>query len=432
MMRPASDSLTMPPMTDRRKIAGEPPKSILIVLPTWVGDFVMATPLLRAVRTRFPEARITLLAEPNLRGLIEGGAWMDEVVEWPAKNRRQPWHREHRQMVSQLRAKRIDWAVLLPNSARSALVAYLAGSKRRIGYNRDGRGLLLTDKLACKNLRNGMNSLRLQENNIDDGLIDDRSSARADTRGSSGRGTHRPLVRWGERLPVKLGPYEPYPMADYYADLCEFMGCGRSSQQYELFTTPDCDQSINARLQRLGIADRRPLVVLSPGAKFGAAKCWPASRFAETSDRLIREHRAAVVITCGPGEEVIAQSIGESMQEQGFVFDDPGLSLGQLKSLIKRSHLLICNDAGPRHFAKAFGVNLVTIFGPTHPEWTATDYPNEYVMREDIECGPCQQRVCPLGHLKCMDRVSVDAVCAAAVALLSKSTVAAANESSHD
>ncbi len=409
-------------MTETRKIAGSAPKSILIVLPTWVGDFVMATPLLRAVRTQFPSAQITLLAEPNLRELIEGGDWMDEVVEWPAKKRRQPWHREHRLMVSQLRAMRIDWAVLLPNSARSALVAYLAGAKRRIGYNRDGRGLLLTDKLTCKNTRNN----KMEPNSA---RVPDESGSYS-TRGSLADKHHRPLVRWGEQLPVKLGPYEPYPMTDYYADLCEFMGCGRSSQQYELFTTDDCDERVEARLKGLGIADKRPLVVLSPGAKFGAAKCWPTSRFAETADRLIREHDAAVVITCGPGEEAIAQAIGESMSEQGFVFDNPGLSLGQLKSLIKRSQLLICNDAGPRHFAKAFGIGLVTIFGPTHPEWTATEYANEYVMREDIECGPCQQRVCPLGHLKCMDLVTVDAVYGAASALLNKDSVAA-GELSH-
>ncbi|MCH8150448.1 MAG: glycosyltransferase family 9 protein, partial [Planctomycetes bacterium] len=131
------------------------PRAILIVLPTWVGDFVMATPALRAIRNRFPEARITFLAEPNLRDLIEGGDWMDEVVEWPPKDRRKPWQREYRAFTRLLRARRIDWAVLLPNSARSAMLAFLARAKRRIGYNRDGRGMLLTERLPVKNKVDG-------------------------------------------------------------------------------------------------------------------------------------------------------------------------------------------------------------------------------------------------------------------------------------
>ena len=94
------------------------------------------------------------------------------------------------------------------------------------------------------------------------------------------------------------------------------------------------------------------------------------------------------------------------------------MTLGELKSLIKRADLLICNDAGPRHFAKAFDVPVVTVFGPTHPEWTTTSYRAERVVRVDVDCGPCQQRTCPLGHLQCMTGVTVDAVFDAATALL--------------
>ena len=92
--------------------------------------------------------------------------------------------------------------------------------------------------------------------------------------------------------------------------------------------------------------------------------------------------------------------------------------MGELKSLIRRSDLLICNDAGPRHFAKAFGVPVVTVFGPTHPQWTATSYEQERIVRIDVDCGPCQQRVCPLGHWKCMTGVTVEMVCEAAKVLL--------------
>src|SRR4029079_12906135 len=105
---------------------------------------------------------------------------------------------------------------------------------------------------------------------------------------------------------------------------------------------------------------------------------------------------ATVFITCGPGEEAIAKAISVAMEHAAHAMLDPLLTLGELKSFPRRCDLLICNDAGPRHIAKAFGVPVVTVFGPTHPDWTATKYPDERIVRVDVDCGPCQERVCPL------------------------------------
>jgi len=226
------------------------------------------------------------------------------------------------------------------------------------------------------------------------------------------------------------------PLVEYYADLAEAVGCQRPGDRLELFTTPDCEESIQNKLASVGIADRHPLIVVSPGAKYGASKCWMPERFAAVGDRLIESADAALIVTCGPGEEPIARQIGGSMKRRGYgasgldagpgppslvgpgVFDDPILTLGELKSLIRRSDLLICNDAGPRHLAKAFDVPVVTVFGPTHPDWTSTSYEKERIVRVDVDCGPCQQRVCPLGHHQCMTGVTVDMVFAAATSLL--------------
>jgi len=204
------------------------------------------------------------------------------------------------------------------------------------------------------------------------------------------------------------------PIVEYYADLAEHVGCKRPGDRLELFTTEDCDESVHERLTALGMVNQHPLVVMSPGAKFGASKCWPAERFAAAADRLIAECQASVIITCGPGEEPIARAIKAAMTRPAAVCDERKFSLGEMKSLVKRCDLLICNDAGIRHFAKAFGVPVVTVFGPTHPEWTATSYPRETIVRIDVDCGPCQQKVCPLGHHKCMTGVEVDMVVQAA------------------
>jgi lipopolysaccharide heptosyltransferase II len=389
------------------------PMSILVILPTWLGDFVMATPALRAIRERFRFAKITFLMEPNLRELVRGGDWMDECVELPPKGKRSVFHAPYRSMVKQLRMGgvedgsendstggrgRFDLAVLFPNSMRSAMIAFLAGAKWRVGYDRDARGLLLTDAVPVRHQRNGrvtVTNLLRDDCKIPVGLVPEPS-----------------------RLPVKPEKYIPIPIVEYYADLVEAIGCERPGDQLELFTTPDCDASLETRLREIGIADKRPLVVISPGAKFGASKCWPPERFAAVMDRLIESQDAAVIVTCGPGEQGIAASIGLAMRRSGHIFDAPLLSLGELKSLIHRCDLLICNDAGPRHFAKAFGTPVVTVFGPTHPDWTATTHTLEQIVRVNVDCGPCQQKTCPLGHLECMTGVSVDTVYDAAAEML--------------
>ncbi len=381
------------------------PSRILVRLPTWVGDFVMATPTLRAIRSRYADARITFLMHPNLRELVRGGDWMDECIEWPVGNAETQKRRNtemvtcpdsYWDLVMALRSQRFDLAVLLPNSFRAAWIAWLSGAKRRAGYDREGRGFLLTERIPVKNRRGANRPLPYGRGSV----------------------SPAPSVPMGTKLPVRLGRYVPMPLVKYYADLAEAIGCERPGDRLELFTTADCDKSIQQRLESLGLADRHPLIVISPGAKFGAAKCWMPEGFAAVADRMVETANAAVIVSCGPGEEPIARKIGETMRQTGFIMDSPLLSLGELKSLIRRSDLLICNDAGPRHIAKAFDVPVVTVFGPTHPDWTATNYEKERLVRIDVDCGPCQQRLCPLGHHQCMTGVSMDMVFAAASALL--------------
>ena len=397
------------------------PRSILVVLPTWVGDFVMATPALKAIRGRFSGAQITFLLEANLLDLARGGYWMDECVVWPGRGKRTVFSREYRTLVRTLRGRRFECAVLLSNSFRAALLARMIGAKHRIGYDRDGRGWLLTHSIPVSN-RRGKNNGQVRR--------DDPSLATTTA------------VQLGTRIPGRPSKFVPIPLVEYYADLSEALGCRRPGDDLELFTTPDCEESVERRIKSIGFAIKNqvptrmevftlpqplpereggefgPFVAISPGAKFGASKCWAPQRFAEAADRLIDECAATVFITCGPGEEGIAATIAGAMRHRAHVLTNPLLTLGELKSLIRRCDLLLANDAGPRHIAKAFGVPVVTVFGPTHPDWTATNDPRERIVRVDIDCGPCQQRVCPLGHHECMKAVSVDMVVAAARELL--------------
>lgn len=327
----------------------------------------MATPTLRAIRTRYADASITFLAVPNLVELIESGDWMDQVVTWPVSPRRNHLP-SLLALVRRLRRERFDWAVLLPNSFRSALIARLAGPKRCIGYDRDARGWLLTDRLPVHRMN---------------------------------------------------GKITPHPICDDYGRLAWAIGCDMPPDRLELFTDPVCEAAVENRIWSLGIAGRGPLVVITPGASFGSSKLWLPDRFAAMADRLIDSMGAAVVITCGPGEELIARNVAGKMRREGHVLADPVATLGELKALIKRSDLLVVNDTGPRHIAKAFNVPVVTIFGPTFPEWTDTDYPDERKVSVPVDCGPCQLKVCPLDH-RCMTGVTVDMVYDRCVELLER------------
>lgn len=336
-------------------------------MPTWVGDVVMATPFLRAVRGRFPEGRITLLIRPNTREVLTGGPWFDDLIEWKPLRQGAGKIADPFRLAARLRRERFDTAVLLSNAFRMALVARLARIPRRIGYDRDGRGWLLTDRLPPKRL--------------------------------------------GRRFAF-------ISTVTYYNELAVAMGCEDPGEDLELFTTPADEDAVERRLSAWGIATHHPLVVINPGASFGSSKLWLPERYAEVGDRLQDERNAKIVVTFGPGEEPLARAIESAMRHKPFIVADPPGTLGQLKALLRRCDLLLNNDTGPRHFAKAFRRPVVTVFGSTHPEWTHTDYPYERIVRIEVDCGPCQKKVCPFEHHQCMRGVTPEMVYDAAVALL--------------
>lgn len=347
-----------------------PHRRILVVLPGWVGDLVLATPALRAMKARFPEARFTGLLKGPYRPILEGGDWFDELLAWPGGGKRGDRHRAFLRLARELRARRFDWAVLMANSFRSALLARLAGIRRRIGYDRDGRGMLLTDRLLARR---------------DDGR------------------------------------FVPVPMIRYYNAIARYLGCDRCPTQPELFTTDEQEREVTELLAARGVRAGQPIVVINPAAAFGPAKCWLPDRFAQVADQLIEGQGAAVFIVGGPNEVGVVRAVGRSMQRAGHVMADPVLKLGPLKALIRRASLLVTNDTGPRHFANAFGTPVVTVFGPTDQRWTLTDAPHEVSLQVPVDCGPCMKRECPLDH-RCMKGIEVAEVLESGRSLLAEAS----------
>ncbi len=343
------------------------PRRILVSVPNWIGDVVMATPALHAIRRHFSDARIVHLMRPYVSEVLRGCEFSDEEVFWPAGRSlngdpRQTSGTLH--LVRRLRSLRFDLAILLTNSFRSALVVRCAGIGRRTGYARDGRSWLLTEKLAP---------------------------------------------------PKVQGEYVPVPALDYYNALAERAGCVDVGTRMMLVADAAEESTMVERLGEL--ADRRPLVVLNPGANYGSAKCWPAEKYAALSDRLVRECGATVVASLSPKEREIGDRLGAAANEPIRIFVD--LGIGLLRALVKRCDLLVTNDTGPRHFAPAFDVPVVTVFGSSDPAWTITRFEKERIVKLDLDCQPCMERTCPLKHHACMRDLRVDAVFDAAKEMLS-------------
>lgn len=332
-------------------------RKILVVIPNWVGDVVLATPVLAALRARFSSARIGYLLRRYVSEVVAGGGWHDREHYWPNAAGMGGIFAQIG-LIRELRRERYDLALLLTNSFRSALIVRSAGIPRRAGYDRDGRGWLLTDRLT-------------------------------------------PLKRAGKFIPA--------PILPYYCRLAEAIDCEVADRRVRLGVTEAQEAAGAELLRHYKLDDGRPYAVVNPGAAFGAAKCWLPERFAEICDRLGEELNHRAVIVGGPNEYPLMRNIASMTRTPAICCDAPGTTLGSLKVLMRSASLLVCNDTGPRHYGTAFGVPTVTIFGPTHQEWTDTDYDREIKIQIPVPCGPCQLPVCPL-DLRCMTGVTTDLV----------------------
>jgi heptosyltransferase-2 len=352
-----------------------PPQRILVVQPSWVGDAVMATPTLRALRELYPDAHISYLLRRYVKPIYEGMPWADRLITYRTGKTRAKAGKGTFDLAGRLRAGKFDLAVLLPNSFKTALICKVAGIDRIIGYERDGRGFLLSDKL----------------------------------------------------LPVKeRGKFIPTPIVKYYLGLAHYLGAKHRDLKLQLFVTEserrDAQQvlvrsGLDAELDRPAATGKPPLIILNPGAQYGAAKCWLPEYFAQLGDRFVEELGATVMISAAPKERPIVDAIARQMKHAAIDLSRAGMTLGAMKEIVRRCDLMVTNDTGPRHIAAAFDVPVVTVFGPTHPEWTEIYYAKERQVAVKVFCGPCQKKVCPLDH-RCMTRVTPAMVFDAAGQLL--------------
>lgn len=330
-------------------------ETILVWLPSPMGDTILATGALRALRQHFAKARIHYYGSAMTRQLLTPCDWVDDWLEQmsPVK------------AVSCLRRQGVSRVILFKNSFGSALACFLAGIPARIGYARDRRSWLLTHKLDPA------------------------------------------------RLPD--GRFEPNPMVDYYLDLCRFLDVPVEDRMPSLQIDPADRDAVRGVLPCL-TQGSGPLIILVPGGAFGPSKCWPSASYARLANALHESHQARIVVSVSPSETERAVSQDIARQSQCPVTDlgKTPLTLGQLKALFEQADLVITNDTGPRHMAIALKRRVITLFGPNDPKWTDTQYAHETQMIAPSDCLCCQKPVCKQPERHCMKTITVDSVHAAA------------------
>ncbi len=337
------------------------PRKLAVFLPNWVGDAVMATAALRRIREDFPAVEIVGIARPVIAETLAGSGLVDRTLLYNPRGKN-PAQRGSG-FLRQLQAEQCETALLLTNSLRTAWLAWRSGARRRIGFARDWRNWLLTDAVTPRS----------------------RSV--------------------------------PNPVIDEYLRLVERLGCtlpAAAESRYAMSLAVDSTAAQvwqNFRQRHPPLQSRRQLIAFNSGGAFGPAKNWPRESFAELARRIVTETDSAVVILCGPAERDDARWIAQQAGSDFVVsLADEPLSIGLTQAAIHDCDLLVTTDSGPRHFAAAYDVPVVTLFGPTHIAWSETHYPRATHLQIAVDCGPCQQRECPQKHHRCMRDLTVEQV----------------------
>ena len=330
----------------------------------WLGDAVMTTPALGAVRAAFPERRLVLAAKPLVAELFRHHPDVDDILVYD-KDGRHGGAAGMLRMAREVRRERPRAAILFQNAVDAAILAFLAGIPERMGYATDARRLLLT-----------------------------------------------------KAVPVTEEILSLHHV-EYYLRLVSDLGVPLPAEPAMRLRVTEEERSVfRARLSAEGIDATGPVLGSNPGATYGSAKRGYPDRFAVVADVLSAEWGASVVIMGSPTEKPLADAIAAAMKR-------PPVNLAgrttvrELMALLSECAFLVTNDSGPMHIAAALGVPLVAIFGPTDWRKTSPWTPRARTVRVDVNCSPCRDRECDRGH-ECMLGVTAEMVVSAARDLMAE------------
>ena len=335
-------------------------ENLLIRSTNWIGDAVMSTPAVRAIRKNFPNARISLLAKPWVAPVFENSPYIDQIIPYNFEGALRTI-----KAAGMLEKYGFDATILLQNAFEAAWVAYLAKIPVRIGYDTHLRKVLLTHPV-----HRSSRILKLHQ-------------------------TH------------------------YYNEILKGVGLRIDGTHLELYLSPKDHDSARKILKDSNIFETDFVVGINPSATYGSAKQWFPDRFARVSDQLNKRFGSKTVIFGGPNDRELGANIMKMMKT--FAVDLSGkTTLKEAMAIIARCRLFLTNDSGLMHIAAALNVPQVAIFGSTDFAATGPWSTRARIVRSLVDCSPCLKKQCPLGHKECMKKISVEKVLTTACDMILK------------
>jgi heptosyltransferase II len=341
-------------------LQGEAPGAVVILAPNWLGDAVLALPVVADVRRAFPAARLAVAARRSVTGIFTLVSEIDEVLALHSDAR---WWRRSAFSADVEALRPYDLAILLPNSFHSAWLVQRAGVAGRWGYRTDVRARLLTRAV--------------------------------------------PRVRGGHQ-------------AEYYQRLTSALGIPAGPLAPAIDLPQNLFTEVRMLLAQRGHPADAPLIVLAPGAAYGRAKQWTPAHVARLIARLQRERSATCVLVGSVADTSTGAEVHRTLARLsadtaagGRLIDLIGqTSLAQLAGVLASADVCVCNDSGAMHLAAAVGARVVATFGPTNEQATAP-LPRAgrraEVLVHQVWCRPCMLRECPIDH-RCMTGLTPERV----------------------
>ncbi len=321
----------------------------MIVGPSWVGDMVMAQALFKTLREREPDCTIDVIAPQWSLPIIERMPEVRRGIGLPVGHGDFAFG-VRRDLGKALRQENYDHAIILPRSFKSALVPYFSAAKVRTGFRGEMRYGLLND-------------IRSLEKSALDQTVK------------------------------------------------RFVALGLSSGQVPQ-NIPQPSLSINSENQQrliseLGLDISKPVIALMPGASYGPAKCWPLEYFRELAAKLTEEGNQVWVLG-GAGDKAAGEQISAGIDSAKNLCGVTRLE--DTVDLLAMCRTAVTNDSGLMHVAAASGIHVIAMYGSSSPGYTPALTDKKTIHYLNMECSPCFKRECPLGHLKCLRDIGVDAV----------------------
>ncbi len=351
------------------------PAKLMVRAPNWIGDAIMALPALEALRARYPETEIVVVAKPWVSELYQQHNSVNRIVVYDALGEHKGV-RGFANLIEELKSEHFEGAILFQNSFHAAWMAWRASIPIRVGYAREGRRRLLTHAIGVP----PVGAYGHHANYYLQLLFRASLIARPELPGDYSEEEKEPV----EAIRLAIDATE----------------AGWARRQ----------------LDSLGLSGMRLLVGLAPGAAYGPAKRWPADHFADLADRLVEGLGADILVFGSEGEKPLAEEIAAEMEHPPTILAGE-TTLRQLMALMAQCRLVVSNDSGSMHVAAGLGVPLVAIFGSTDERRTGPISTRARVIKESVPCSPCGLRECPI-DFRCMTNVTVDNVYRVALELV--------------